>query len=101
MNRPFPDQTVRSSRFRLVATAALVALPVTAATVWWITPAQKPPDTTLDDRMQEVRSTAATSVPLVAGATVPLPGVEEWLNPVEGGVTLCHRLTVLDFTTLW
>jgi hypothetical protein len=101
MNGSPSGQTGRTSRFRLVATAVLVALPVTAAAVWWITPANKPPDLTTENHMGEVRSAAATSVPLVAGATVSLPGVEEWLNPTEGGVTLGHRLTVLDFTTLW
>jgi len=74
---------------------------VTGAAVWWITPGAKPPNTATEDHMREVRSAASASVPLAAGTTVSLPALEDWLNPVEGGPTLGHRLTLLDFTTLW
>lgn len=101
MHRPPSSQAGQTSRFRLIATAAVIALPVTAATVWWVTPASKPPNTSMDDHMRQVRAAAATSGPLGVGTTVSLPEVEGWLNPDESAAKLGPRITVLDFTTLW
>ena len=101
MVQGLPVSASRTSRLKLIAAAALAAIPLTAACLWWITPAAKPPDTTTEDHMRQVRAAAAGSVPLARGAPVTLPRVEQWLNPQTSEPSLDHRLTVLDFTTLW